>query len=62
MRTPELNWSHIGQKGTFPVRNDQKVTGTLSRVRHAAQGTYLEFEEHHGVYQTDDSREIENAP
>lgn len=58
MKTPELNRSHIGLKATFPVRNDQEVTGTITRVRHAVQGTYLELAEHDGVYQTDDEREI----
>lgn len=58
MKTPDLTARHIGQKGTFPIRNDGEVTGTISRVRHAAQGTYLEFEEHLGVYQTDSEREI----
>lgn len=58
MKTPELNRSHIGLKGTFPIRNDNEVTGTISRVRHAEHGTYLELVEHLGVYQTDDEREI----
>ena len=63
MNTSELTAKHIGQKGTFPLKNDGgEVTGTLTRVRHAAQGTYIEVEEFLGVYQTDPSRDIGDAP
>lgn len=61
MKTGHLNAEHIGLKGTFPVRNDNEVTGTITRVRHAAEGTYLELAEHLGVYQTDSEREIKTA-
>lgn len=61
MKTAELNRSHIGKKAVFPVRNGGEVVGTIGRVRHAKQGTYLELDEHEGVYQTDDEREIRKA-
>lgn len=60
MKTGDLKFEHIGLHATFPVRNDNEVTGTITRVRHAAEGTYLELAEHLGVYQTDGEREIKS--
>lgn len=58
-----LSLAHIGHKGIFPLANQGgEVLGTLSRIRHAATGTYIELEEHDGVYQTDTLREIKAAP
>lgn len=63
MTPAQLAFEHIGRKGAFPVANDGgTVIGTLSRIRHAAQGTYIELEEHDGVYQTDRFQEIKGAP
>jgi hypothetical protein len=62
MTPAQLAFEHIGQKGVFPLANQGgEVEGTLTRIRHAAQGTYIELEGLHGVYQTDRSREIRGA-
>jgi hypothetical protein len=62
MTPAQLAFEHIGQKGSFPLANGGgEVVGTLSRIRHAAQGTYIELEEHLGVYPTDRFQEIKGA-
>lgn len=62
MTPAQLAFEHIGQKGTFPLANQGgTVTGTLTRVRHAAQGTYIEIAEELGVYQTDATGTIQGA-
>lgn len=53
--TSRLNgYDHMGKTITFLTRNGNEVTGTIKAIRHRSTGTYLELEDEHGVYQTDD--------
>lgn len=58
MRTSELNASHLGVDGVFPIDGGTTATGTLTRVRHSAGGTYIELDHRLGVFLTDTTREI----
>lgn len=56
--TRELSGYDMGKTVTFPTRNGNEVTGIIKAIRHRATGTYLELEDEHGVYQTDDTTPI----